>query len=87
MAGRFQKQGTHASDPLLQLVVDEERQVLRRMSVQVENVLKVCDDGLLAEFVVVEGLSEEMVKLGLEVQKVLWKREKKNTLKPPSISA
>lgn len=55
------------------------------MSVEVENVLKVRDDGLLAEFVVVEGMSEEMVKLGLEVQKVLGKRERKNTLKPPSI--
>lgn len=86
MAGQFQMQGTHAFDPLLQLVIDEEGQVLRGMSVEVENVLKVRYDGLLAEFVVVEGMSEEMVKLGLEVQKVLWKREK-NTLKPPSISA
>lgn len=77
MAGQFQMQGTHAFDPLLQLVVDEEGQVLRGMSVEVENVLKVRYDGLLAQFVVVEGMSEEMVKLGLEVQKVLWKREKK----------
>lgn len=50
------------------------------MSVEVENVLKVRDDGLLAEFVVVEGMSEEMVKLGLEVQKVLGKRERKKHL-------
>lgn len=52
------------------------------MSVEVEDVLKVRYDGLLAEFVVVEGMSEEMVKLGLEVQKVLWEKRKKALLKP-----
>lgn len=43
------------------------------MSVVVKNMLNVSYYGLLAEFVVVEGLREEMITLGLEVQKILWK--------------
>lgn len=35
--------------------------------------LKVPRYGLFAEFVVVEGLNEEMIALGLEVQKILFK--------------
>lgn len=40
--------------------------------------------GLVAEFVVVEGLGEEMITLGLEVQKIL-RQDKETAYKPPSI--
>jgi len=49
-------------DSLLELVVNEERQVLGRAGVEVEEVLKVSRDGLLEESVVVEGLEEEAVE-------------------------
>lgn len=55
------------------------------MRVEVEDMLDVSYDGLLAEFVVVEGLSEEIITLALEVQKILWKRGRK-TSKPASFS-
>lgn len=43
------------------------------MSVVVKNMLKFSYYGLAAKFVVVKGLGEEMIALGLEVQKILWK--------------
>lgn len=63
--------GTDPFDAFLQLVVDEERQVLGRPRVQVEEVLKVAGDGLLEEPVVVERLLQEAVKAGLKVQQAL----------------
>lgn len=53
------------------------------MSVEVKNMLNVPYYGLVAELVVVEGLRQEMITLGLEVQKILWKD--KDTFQPPSI--
>lgn len=63
--------GTDPFDAFLQLVVDEERQILGRPRVQVEEVLKVAGDGLLEEPVVVERLLQEAVEAGLEVQQAL----------------
>ena len=62
---------THPFHALLELVVDEERQVLWRARVEVEEVLKVPGDGLLEEAVVVEGLEEEAVEARLQVQQTL----------------
>ena len=64
-----------ALDALLQLVVDEEREVLGRTLVQVEEELKVAGDGLLEEAVVVEGGAQEAVVLVLQVQQVLHVRD------------
>lgn len=45
------------------------------MRVEVENILNVSYYSLVAEFVVVEALREEMITFGLEVQKILWKQK------------
>lgn len=63
--------GTDPFDAFLQLVVNEERQVLGRPRVEVEEVLKVAGDGLLEEPVVVERLLQEAVEARLEVQQAL----------------
>jgi hypothetical protein len=47
---------THPLDALLELVVNEERQILRTLAVQVEKILKICGNHLLDELIVVEGV-------------------------------
>ena len=51
--------------PLLQLVVDEQGQVLRRARVEVEKVLKVAGDGQLEESVAGKGDAQEPIVLVL----------------------
>ena len=62
---------THPLDALLKAIVDEERQVLGRLGIEVDEVLEVRRDHLLEEAVVAERLVQEMIEAVLQVQEAL----------------
>lgn len=66
---------THPFDSFLQFVINEQREVLRRPRVEVQEILEVAGDGLFEEPVVVERLLEETVEARLQVQQTLQRDE------------
>jgi len=67
---------SHPLHSFLQLVIDEEREVLGRARVEVQEILEVSGDRLLEQTVVVEGLLKEPVEPGLQVQQALEERRR-----------
>ena len=62
---------THPLDALLKAIVDEERQVLGRLGIEVDEVLEVRRDHLLEEAVVAERLVQEMIEAVFQIQEAL----------------
>lgn len=67
---------THSFHALLQLIIDEQRQVLRRLGIQVEEILEIGGDHLLEDLVIVEGVDEEVIETILQVQEGLDERDR-----------
>lgn len=62
----------HPFYSFLQFVINEEREVLRRARVEVEEVLKITSNCLFKKPVIVKRFLEEAVKTRLQVQQTLW---------------
>ena len=62
---------THPLDALLELVVDEEREVLGRLLVEVDEELEVGGDHLAELLVIAERLVQEVVEAVFQIQQVL----------------
>ena len=62
-------------DALLELVVDEEREILWSSRVQVDEVLEVRVDALLEQLVVVERGAQEEVEALFQVEQALNERD------------
>lgn len=68
---RESKETVYPFDTLLKLVINKERQVFWWARVEVQEILKVSCHSLFEEFIVAEGLDEEVIKSWLKVEEAL----------------
>lgn len=66
---------TYAFASLLELVVDEQRQIFRRLVVQVQEVLEVRRDHVLEGLLVVERVMQEVIEAIFQVEQILYERD------------